>query len=64
MSTSFEIYTAAGVLIRTFDSHTAARRWALANKAEFPGLYVESVTRVERRSRLWSDRASLRAEAA
>jgi hypothetical protein len=58
---SFEVVSAAGVPIRTFDARDAAIAWARAMEASgtFPGCTVEEVVRTEQRRKIWRTRRHL-----
>lgn len=60
MSVSYELRTAAGAAIKTFDDRQAALKRARDACHTFPGAYVVEITRPEPIvRRIWSDRARL-----
>lgn len=58
---NWEIVTAAGVTIRTFDQEDAARKWLFDRRAELPGAVVERVERSEVRTRVYAPRLRMAA---
>lgn len=59
-ATDYEVRSAAGALMFTTPDLDLARGFAREKAAEFPGLIVEAVERIETRRRVWTDRAHLR----
>ena len=58
---SYEIVTAAGVTVRTFDSPDAARDWLFERRAELPGACVERVETQVKRTRVYAPRLRMAA---
>lgn len=55
----YEIVTAAGVTVRTFESEEVARDWLKERRVELPGAFVEGVERSERRWTVYTPRLKL-----
>ena len=56
----YSVKTAAGALIRTFDCHRKAIKYAASKRDEFPGIYVDRTTTTVNVTRLWTDRIAVR----
>lgn len=52
----WEVVTAVGKTVRTFDDEDAARDWLRDRRGELPGAYVERVETVVTRTRVYSPR--------
>lgn len=57
----YEIVSAAGVTIRTFDAEDIARQWLFERRAELPGAVVERVERSVVRTRVYAPRLRMAA---
>lgn len=58
--TDFEVISAAGALMFTSPDVDLARAYIREKVSTFPGLKLEAVERIEKRRRVWTDRAWLR----
>lgn len=52
----FQILSAVGAVIATFDSQPLALKWAKANRETYPGMTVEIVTTTTRREVIYRPR--------
>jgi len=59
--TDYEVRTAAGRVMFTTPHREKAIRYARMNAPQFPGLYVETVERIEHRRRIWTNRKEMAA---
>lgn len=57
MTETYEVLSPVGVLVRTFDTADAARRWVLANKLTLPGLRIDRVQTIVQRTPVYRPRA-------
>jgi len=56
VSESWQVTTAAEVVVRTFGSEDHAMTWLRVRKSELPGAYVEKVTTTVTRQRVYTPR--------
>lgn len=56
VNVDWEIVTAAGVTVRTFDEEEMATEWLRERRESLPGAYVERVETVITRSRAYKPR--------
>ena len=53
---SWQVVTAADVVVRTFGSEDHATKWLQARRSELPGAYAEKVTTTVTRQRVYTPR--------